>query len=72
MKNLVIVVFFGFIVFVANLFRTENKMVTQTQAKPVNSQQLVIKENQRRVLINELQILVSKNSDTIDSLKQNR
>lgn len=72
MKNLVIVVFFGFIVFVANLFQTENKMVTQTQAKPVNSQQLIVKENQRRVLINELQILVKHNSDTIDSLKQNR
>ena len=69
MKNIVIIVFFGCIVFIANLFITEQKIIAKIDSQPVQSQELIRKENQRRVLINELDILVKKNSDTIDSLK---
>jgi hypothetical protein len=71
MKNTVIILFFGCMVFVANLFTTDNKIIAKIDSLPVQSQQLILKENQRRVLINELDILIKKNSDTIDSLKNN-
>jgi hypothetical protein len=70
MKNIVIIVCFGCIVFIANLFITEQKIIAKIDSQPVQSQELIRKENQRRVLINELDILVKKNSDTIDSLKK--
>jgi len=69
MKNSVIILFFACIVFVANLFITEKKVVAKIDSQPVQSQELIRKENQRRVLMHELDILVKKNSDTIDSLK---
>lgn len=69
MKNIVIIAFFGCVVFVANLFIRETKMIAKIEVRPVQSQQLILRENQRRVLVNELEILVKKNSDTIDSLK---
>jgi hypothetical protein len=69
MKNIVIIVFFGCVVFVANLFITERKIIAEIEFRPVQSQHLILRENQRRVLMNELDILVKKNSDTIDSLK---
>ena len=69
MKNIVIITFFGCIVYVANLFIPERKVIAIVEAQPVQSQQLILRENKRRVLMNELKILVNKNSDTIDSLK---
>ena len=69
MKNSVIIIFFCGVVFVANLFITEKKVVAKIDSQPVQSQELIRKENQRRVLMHELNILVKKNSDTIDSLK---
>ena len=69
MKNSIIVLFFCGVVFVANLFITEKKVVAKTEVNPVQSQELVRKENERRVLMHELKILTGKNSDTIDSLK---
>lgn len=71
MKNSIIVLFFCGVVFVANLFITEKKIVPKIETKPVQSQELVRKENERRVLMHELKILTDKNSDTIDSLKNN-
>lgn len=72
MKNSIIVLFFCGVVFVANLFITKKKIVAKIDSQPVQSQELIRKENQRRVLINELGILVKKNSDTIDSLKNSK
>jgi hypothetical protein len=69
MKNSIIVLFFCGVVFVANLFITEKKIVAKIDSQPVQSQELVRKENERRVLMHELKILTDKNSDTIDSLK---
>lgn len=71
MKNSVIVVFFCGVVFVANFFTTDKKVISKIETNPVQSQELVKKENERRVLMHELKILTNKNSDTIDSLKNN-
>lgn len=71
MKNSIIVLFFCGVVFVANLFITEKKVVAKTEVNPVQSQELVRKENERRVLMHELKVLTDKNTDTIDSLKNN-
>lgn len=69
MKNSLIVLFFCGVVFIANLFITEKKVIAKIEVNPVQSQELVRKENERRVLMHELKILTDKNSDTIDSLK---
>lgn len=69
MKNIVLITFFGCIVFVANLFISEKRVLSEVEINPVSSQQLVLKENERRVLINELEILIQKNSATIDTIK---
>lgn len=69
MKNSVIVLFFCGVVFVANLFITEKKVIAKIEVNPVQSQELIQKENERRVLMHELSILTKKNSDTIDSLQ---
>lgn len=69
MKNSLIVLFFCGVVFVANLFITEKKVIAKIEVNPVQSQELIQKENERRVLMHELSILTKKNSDTIDSLQ---
>lgn len=72
MKNSLIVLFFCGVVFIANLFITEKKVIAKIEVNPVQSQELVRKENERRVLMHELKILTDKNSDTIDSLKNKK
>lgn len=69
MKNIIIVLFFGGVIYVSNIFITDKKVIAKIEKNPVQSQELILRENQRRVLMHELNILVKKNSDTIDSLK---
>lgn len=69
MKNSLIVLFFCGVAFTANLFISENKFIAKIELNPVQSQELIQKENERRVLMHELNILINKNSDTIDSLQ---
>lgn len=67
MKNLMVLLFFGLIVCVANIFRVDPKMTLIVEKMPIQSSQLILLENKKRLLKSEVSILVNHNAEIIDS-----
>lgn len=66
MKNILILLFFGCAMLVSNLFTTVPK---SSQVLAVMNKAIVNKEMEKRALLRELNALVYKNTNSIDSLK---
>jgi hypothetical protein len=66
MKNILILVFFGCAVFVSNIFTDTPKA---SSVSIVLNKTILNKELEKRTLLRELNALVYKNTNSIDSLK---
>ncbi|MBC7845555.1 MAG: hypothetical protein H7Y10_03585 [Flavobacterium sp.] len=70
MKNLLAITVFAVIVFIANLFKSEPKITLEIQST-IRSGKITLLTNQRKLLVNEINYKLAKNSIAIDSLKNN-
>lgn len=69
MKNLAAILILAIIVFVANLFKTEKKMITVAESNTVRSGKIIMLSNEQKLLFNEVNYITAKNKTEINELK---
>ena len=68
MKNLAAIVLIAMIVFISNLFKTEQKMIPEAQSS-VRSGKIIMLTNERKLLLNEVSYKNAQNRAEINELK---
>ena len=68
MKNLAAILVLAMIAFIANLFKTEQKMIPEKQVW-TRSGKIIMLSNERKLLINEISYKNAKNEAEINELK---